>query len=87
MANGEDVEMVEAMAMQTQQILPSGKFVTDLDYDGEGRNSPISDTVVMKTDTDSLLSAGSGASTSAKSGNRYSYRAAIYQENHQQDVS
>lgn len=93
LANGEDVEMVEAMAMQTQQqqLLPSGKFVTtDLDYDAtggvEGRSSPISDNAVMKADTDSLLSAGSGASTSAKSGNRYSYRAAMYQHP-EQDVS
>lgn len=65
----------------------------------EGRSSPISDNAVLRADTDSLISnAGSGASSSSSSAslssspatrpaNRYSYRAAIYQNpENQQDI-
>lgn len=85
LAHGEDVEMVEALALQQQQQ-SGGQFVTDLDSTSvvEGRNVPSSDSAAEMAET------GSSSSATGKStGNRYSYRAAIYQEeaDHQNDVS
>lgn len=88
LANGEDCDLVDAMAMQQ----PPVKYMTDLDYDAsglaDGRNSPNSDNAVIRTDTDALI-VGPGSSSSAKAGaaHRYSYRAAIYQQSDsQQDI-
>lgn len=84
LANGEDSELVDAIAAQQQPV----KYMTDLDYDpsglNEGRSSPNSDSAVIRTDTDALIVGSPGASSSGggktSAAHRYSYRAAIYQQ-------
>lgn len=77
LANGEDAEMVDSIMVVQQQptmTVVAGSFMTERDVNGGDAqlNSPSSD----RTDGDSVISAGSSSRTPT---NRYSYRAAIYE--------